>query len=391
VNAEGNKISSKHVAKKAINNNSRLGTYKILNDPYTRKFKANNADIEQIAKTNGNPCRIKEGNTNIGVIRMPNLGVDIYRVYDAFVNGSNPDLLHVIQGLSLLDLLEKGVKPVFVAVQALRRNRMLHMDIKMENIMIQPSTGEMRIIDYDLMGPDMNIIRLKLGDEHLVNYPPESILWRKETVTDESYDAWFNQMRTIDEIFVVDGRPLGYATLQKIIADIVSTPEDNKKILEEYLAKSSDKPNMMYRSVDTLDSYCTAVSLLIFFCVYLNCKDNWPKYSIYLNPLLGGILTPMMMFKIEDRISIDVAIARVNALLRAMKAAAAAAAAGLTTPKSKRNSKSPLVIPRTPVKQSRSNFLKSIGRREKREPSVAGGTRKKLKSVRRTKKGRRRA
>jgi hypothetical protein len=323
---------------------------------------------------------------------MPNLGVDIYRVYDAFVNGSNPDLLHVIQGLPLLDLLEKGVKPVFATVQALRRNRRLHMDIKMENIMIQPYTGEMRIIDYDLEGPDENIIRLKLGDEHLVNYPPESILWRKGTVTDESYDAWFNQMRTINEIFVVDGRPLEYATLKKIIADIVSTPEDNKKILEEYLAKSSDKPNMMYRSVDTLDSYCTAVSLLIFFCVYLNCNDNWPKYSTYLNPLLGGILTPMMMFKIEDRISIDVAIARVNALLRAMKAAeAAAAAAGFITPKSKKKPGSSLVIPRTPVKQSRSNFLKSIGRREKREPSVAGGTRKKLKSVRRTKKGRRRA
>lgn len=396
VNAKGNKIQSKNVARKAITNNSRLGTYKILNDPYTRTFKAENADMAQIAKLNGNPCRIQPTNANIGVIRMPNLGVDIYRVYDAFVNKSNPDLLHVIQGLPLLDLLEKGVKPVFETIQALRRNGRLHMDIKMENIMVQPYTGEMRIIDYDLEGPDENIRRLKLGDEHLVNYPPESILWRKGTVTDESYDAWFNQMRTIDEIFVVDGRPLEYATLQGIIADIVSTPEDNKKILEEYL-KGGDKKTMY--SVDTLDSYCTAVSLLIFFCVYLNCDKNWPTYSTYLNPLLGGILTPMMMFKIEDRISIDVAIARVNALLRAMKAAeAAAAAAGLTTPKSKKNPGSSLVIPRTPVKQSRSNFLKSIGRalagdrsNKKQGPSVAGGTRKKLKSVRRTKKGRRRA
>ena len=361
---------TKRVAEKAITNNSRLvESYGIPRTvhPYIRTFKATNEDMEQIAKINGNPCRIKPTNTNIGVVRMPNLGVDIYRVYDAFVNKSNPELLHVIQGLPLLDLLEKGVKPVFATVQALRRNRRLHMDIKMENIMIQPSTGEMRIIDYDLEGPDINIQLLKLGDEHLVNYPPESILWKNGTVTDESYDksydAWFNQIRTIDEIFAVDGRPLKDEALQGIIDSIVSTPEYNKGILQGYL-KGGNKVKMINRSVDTLDSYCTAVSFLIFFCVYLNCKENWPKYKPYLKPLLEGILIPMIQFKIEDRMRIDEAISRVNTLLRAMKT--------VTTPvKSKR----PLEIPPTPAKRSR----------------VEGGTRKKLKSARRTKKGRRRA
>jgi len=225
-------------------------------------------------------------------------------------------------------------------------------------------------------------------------------------VTDDSYDAWFNQIRTIDEIFAVNGTPLKDIGLQGIIDNIISTPEYNKSILQGYLS-GGNKPKMMYKSVDTLDSYCTAVSLLIFFCVYLNC-ENWPKYRTYLKPLLGGILIPMMMFKIKDRMPIDVAIARIDVLIGAIKAAAAAkeaeaeaaeAAAGFITPKT-RNSRIPLEIPRTPVKQSRANFLKSIGRapagersyrKRKREPSVAGGTRKKLKSVRRTKRGRRRA
>jgi len=381
-------IPSKQIATKAIKNNARLVSYGIPRTvtPYRRRFTAENADMAQIAKMNGNRCRIQPANANIGVIRMPNLGFDIYQVYYAFVNKSNPDLLHVIQGLPLLNLLEKGVKPVFETVQALRRNDRLHMDIKMENIMIQPYTGDMRIIDYDLEGPNINIQLLNLGDAHLVNYPPESILWRNGKVTDESYDAWFNQIRTIDEIFAVDGRHLGDPDLQGII-DSISPPDDNKMILQGYL-KGGNKPKMMNKSVGTLDSYCTAVSLLILFCVYLNCEENWPKYKPYLTPLLGGILIPMMRFKIGDRLSIDDAIYRINLLIENMKAAAAAKeeAAGFITPKSKKNPGSPLQIPRTPVKPRK--YVVKGGTRGSRR---GGGTRKKLKSARRTKKGRRRA
>ena len=341
------------------------------------------------------------------------MGFDLSVVYSEFVTGNREGpLLDAIKKLPLLDLLEKGVMPVFETLQKLRINHRLHRDIKMENIMILPLTGEMNIIDYDFENDNEKIKSFRFGVEQLLNYPPETILWlgdgkvispeKMSTVYDGIYGRWFDQIRTIDEIFVVDDKHMKDPALQEILNSIVSLPVDNYGILQGYLNKfKGNMPQLRELSIETFDSYCTAVSLLIFFCVYLNLGNNWSTYKPYLKPLLNAILIPMMRFEIEVRMPIDVAIARINLIIGAIKKVEAlkeAEAAGFTTPKSKKNPAIP-VIPPTPVKQSRANFLNSIGRapagersyKRKREPSVAGGTRKKLKSSRRTKRVRRRA
>ena len=335
-------------------------------------FTAENADMAQIAKTNGNRCRIQPTNTDIGVIRMPNLGVDLYKVYKAFVRKNKPGLVEAIQRLPLIDLLKKGVRPLFHTVQALRNNRRLHRDIKMENIMIQPSTGEMHIIDYDLEGPDKSITGLKLKDGHLMNYPPESVLWKDGNIYEESYDAWVNQQRTIEDIFIVDGRHLHDPTVQGILKSIITTDDYNLPILNKY-GIVVDRAKFMYKSIDTLDSYCTAASLLPFFFVYMNC-DNWPNYTAPLSVLFADILIPMSHFDIEGRMTIDDALDRLNKLINSMD---------------RKN-----IVPSTPHKPRNSNIPDAPRKpypTRSRWRIQGGGTRKKLKSSRRTKRVRRRA
>lgn len=391
----GRPLLSKEYANAAVERSRRLREYGIENtvEPYTRKFKGNN--IPKVPQLNG---KINPEN-NIGVIRSKYMGFDLSVVYSEFVTGNREGpLLDAIKKLPLLDLLEQGVMPVFDTLQKLRTKKRLHLDIKMENIMILPLTGEMNIIDYDFEDDNEKIKSFRFGVEQLLNYPPETVLWLSvrapegmSKVYDGIYDRWFDQIRTIDEIFVVDGKYTEDPDLQPIIDNIVSPPEYNYGILQGYLSRVENDAQLRELSIDTFDSYCTAVSLLIFFCVYLNLGTNWTTYKPYLKPLLEGILIPMMRFDIKGRMPIEAAIPMLKSLISLMTADGAESK--LKTPiKPRQNPAIPPVIPRTPVKKSRAELRRRapVGKRSYKI-SVAGGTRKKLKSSRRTKKGRRRA
>jgi hypothetical protein len=398
-NASNTEIPSTLYANAAVKRSGRLRGYNIENtvEPYTRKFKGNN--IPNVKQLRG---KINPEN-NIGVIRSKYMGVDFSVVYSEFVTGNREGaLLDTIKKLPLLDLLEQGVMPVFDTLRKLRINRRVHLDIKMENMMILPLTGEMNIIDYDFEDDNEKIKSFRFGVQQLLNYPPETVLWLSvrapkgmTAVYDSIYDRWFDQIRTIDEIFVVDGKHMKDRALEEIIDRIGSPPDYNYKILQGYLARVGNSDQLRELSIDTFDSYCTAVSLLIFFCVYLNLGGNWTKYREYLITLLKDILIRMMAFNIEDRMRIDEAIHTLKSLIDSMTDDGAESK--LKTPiKLRGNPAIPPVIPPTPVKLSRAELRRRapVGERSyrrKREPSVAGGTRKKLKSARRTKKGRRRA
>ena len=196
VNATGKIIPSKLLAERAVNKNERIETYGIPRTIYPRyrrtfnaRAEAEDPDIANIRRINGNPCSIRSNNANIGVIRMPNLGIDLYDVYDAFLNKTRPDVIHEIQDLSLLEILEKGVKPLFHTVEMLRRHGRIHLDIKPENVMIQPLTGEMHIIDYDLETSYDNIAKFLPDPEIFFLYPPELLLWQPGPIED-LYSAW---------------------------------------------------------------------------------------------------------------------------------------------------------------------------------------------------------
>ena len=396
----GRPLLSKEYANAAVERSGRLrNEYRIENtvEPYTRTFKGRN--IPKVPQLNGKI----NSESNIGVIRSKYMGFDLSVVYSEFVTGNKEGpLLDAIKKLPLLDLLEQGVMPVFDTLQKLRINRRVHLDIKMENMMILPLTGEMNIIDYDFEDDNEKIKSFPFGVEQLLNYPPETVLWLSvrapegmSAVYDGIYDRWFDQIRTIDEIFVIDGTHMKDPDLQLIIDSIVGLPDDNYKILQGYLASVEDDAQLRALSIDTFDSYCTAVSLMIFFCVYLNLGANWSKYKLYLNQLLSDILIPMMRFDIHTRIQIngaEGAIPKLKKLIADMKEAAEPSI--FKTPiKPRENKERP--IPPTPRKPERPPFSKKgpsrYSRRYTKDPPVAGGTRKKLKSARRTKKGRRRA
>ena len=143
--------------------------------------------------------------------------------------------------------------------------------------------------------------------------------------------------------------------------------------------RMSNIKRMMMNTADTLDSYCTARSLLVLFCIYMN-DENWEKYRMQLFYLINNILVPMFDFSVNKRILIGTAITRLNKLIKSM------------TPKRSRNETNNTneEYGKPPLKQQRTG--------DEPDPvaasvpaSVSGGSRKKLKFRRSTKRVRRRA
>jgi len=363
------------LAERAVAINERLGTYGIPRTiySYTRQFSGNDANIQQIGRINGNPCRINPANTNIGVVRMPFLGMDVYEVYDAFVNKTNPAVVHEIQSLSLPELLKRGVTPLFHTVNMLRRHGRIHLDIKPENIMIQPSTGDMRIIDYDLERPNSRIASFLPDPALYFLYPPELLLWQPGSIED-SYYAW---LRTEEENKAVYAksyktRYLENKNFRKMMNKFVfrDRPKDIS-VLKDY--KSSHSTESIQRKfVDTLDSYCLARSLLLLFGVYSN-DDNWSRYENELIYIIGDILAPMCAFSVDKRLRIDDASILLDEV-------------------TDRVNKREREIFTTPVRgpRSRPRFPSTPTKVKRRIKFFDGGTRKKLKSRRSTKRVRQR-
>jgi len=375
VNATGKIIPSKLLADKAVTTNERIETYGIprtIYPHYRRTFnaraEAEDPDIANIRRINGNPCNIHSNNANIGVIRMPYLGIDVYDLYDAFLNKTNPDVIQEIQSLSLLELLEKGVKPLFHTVEMLRRHGRIHLDIKPENVMIQPLTGEMHIVDYDLERSYDTIDKFLPNPEIYFLYPPELLLWQPGPIED-LYGDWLRSEYENKLVYVKTYKPRYMANIpfRQMMNKFVfrDEPKDIRALIDY---KSTHTPVSIQREiVDTLDSYCLARSLLLLFGVYIIDK-NWNLYTNELLFVIGNILAPMYSFEVKRRLRIDGAIILLDKLIDRLKVR-------YTTPKRAMSNATPRSLPNTPIKG----------------PQFDGGTRKKLKSVRRTKKGRRRA
>jgi len=94
--------------------------------------------------------KMPTNNTNLPVIRMPYLGIDLHRATNTDGNKAKirmiPISILMIQCYELMKQIDK-----------IRKKQMCHGDMKIDNIMIDPKTGKMTIIDFDFFAEFKNL------------------------------------------------------------------------------------------------------------------------------------------------------------------------------------------------------------------------------------------
>lgn len=159
--------------KPALPNKGEDGEWKQFNDTITKVFfdkKVRNNTLEKAAKIvsiTGNERQIltkytynnyKKTNLPVGLqglrmpeklplIRMPYLGVDL-----SIKNLNKPELLAKFRSLPIERILEQ-IQEKLIQVQKIMKAGFIHGDIRGPNIVANPDTGDITIIDFDLFNP----------------------------------------------------------------------------------------------------------------------------------------------------------------------------------------------------------------------------------------------
>ena len=130
----------------------------------------------------------------LSLLRMPNLGVDLNRVQTNRAGEKTQ-----IYSVPLTDLLIQIHKLVGQVARLVKRDY-IHGDIRSLNVMIQPSSGVMTLIDFDFLRPRGEFKTLMLLRDMIgfYNNPPEGLLYKKLV-----YDAVL-RARTPESIRLAD-------------------------------------------------------------------------------------------------------------------------------------------------------------------------------------------
>jgi serine/threonine protein kinase len=111
----------------------------------------------------------------VSLLRMPNLGVNLQTVQD----NTAGEILQ-LSAVPLTDLLVQIHKLVGQVARLVQRGY-VHGDIRSPNIMIDPATGVMTLIDFDFLRPmeEFKTFYVARGMIGFYNNPPEGLLYKK--------------------------------------------------------------------------------------------------------------------------------------------------------------------------------------------------------------------
>jgi serine/threonine protein kinase len=323
-----NKAIANMTSLKTINNTDEpLFTYNIT--PYKRTLTKGNVPIE--FRSN---CKI-DANNNLSEVlypvHMPNLGVSWF---DFIISPVGSDLYTQIVSLPIKTILQ-GFKKLLKTLEVINKTS-IHADVKPQNILIVPSTGNMTLIDFDLLLP-----KEKYGNLPTQwNSPLETTLWSIDNLftklvmvkpDDESnldsmekYTQQYNRLKAsglsdeqIRELETISKDAYmetnHYVTVRilnlfEIVKNSKSVPIYFKNS-EEYLGKLSwfgewlDTKAKEYKmglkrklalkllSVPTFDSFCLGFSFMIFLDKY---KPNYHTTEGILKNIYDEILLPLV-------------------------------------------------------------------------------------------------
>lgn len=285
-------------------------------------------------------CRIDPANNlsaSIHAVHMPNLGVSFADITDVHVAA--------ITALPLRTLMN-GFKNLLNTVRTLYSRGLVHRDIKPQNIMVEPTTGKMTIIDFDILKP----VRYLVGAAKVQwNSPPETVFW--------NIDDLFSIDPEIDP--AVDPEEAAYQKLQQENVELLITSNIYQRVqfftrytsilptyrdtdafltaslwLFEWFTTTKNKKKEdgtpLYEtakliqtafrmlSTDTFDSFCLAFSIMSFL------DKVFPNYHTTAGPLKNlydTVLAPMIDFNPQTRMRADAAIAQIDTIIATLPAA----------------------------------------------------------------------
>jgi len=342
-------------ADKAVATNEGLAAmgFPRLVHPYRKKWRTNEMPPE-IKKLPGDPCRIKRENAPVGVTHMPNLGIDFMELQMAYWDSIVPEhptqksaqaLMDKVRSVPFETIMVEGIYPMLNALLILKKNNKIHRDIRLENSMFNPNTGQMTLIDFDRMTDQNKITDWKIPSRLMVAYTPEMALWESQRSKEESEDLtkrrnefiryilrpdrsfskipdrhdeiirifepilaiWKGQLHLLIQLHRLQYKRSSMNYLFDLnketayhMADFVLMEMGNymDELTEEKIMDDpSRKERVKLKSAPTIDSLCMAFCLMVFLGVYLD-EEKWATHAATLDPLFEKVLIPLYKFSI---------------------------------------------------------------------------------------------
>lgn len=227
---------------------------------YTRKYKGKNLPTKLFnnLKTISNDF---SPNTNLYAMRFPNLGVALGDLYKT----STHRQLRSIPVVVILEQMQK----LLTQTANLARHRYLHTDIRETNIVANPTTGALTLIDFDWLRPYEYIY-----DEYphgFYNNPPECLAydtWDMQLTSKLVTDMFGKQIaKYVEYQYHVFGRvhaSRGITGGAALTAKVIIAILENTKYLKGTLGSESEEAHFMDTVYPTFDNFGLAFSLLDF-------------------------------------------------------------------------------------------------------------------------------
>lgn len=470
-------MTSEKAASRAVAVNEKVGKMGFERSvfPYKNKLKKENIPPEL-----NSACKLGAhvADRTVGVTHSPNLGIDFFELYSIFTNSKSPEqeeaktYMEKVRAIPF-ETIMKGIGEMLKALVILNTNKKIHKDVRLENMMFNPTTGIIKLIDFDEM-IDMNremIDDWKIPSRLMTAFPPEMALWNSKdsTAFDVSVNKkidylldpktsftkctkkaknenielftlrltiWKNQLNVLTDMYKTQNTRKSIAYLFKLHTN---GPENLAKYLlnkmgifmdqltdEEIRDVNERRVRIKTMSVDTVDSYCMSYCLMVFLGIYLD-DAKWEVHGATLDKLFKNILIELYKFNVyydedaplQDRLlsragignvlddcrdlfpdSFPSAAGRSGASSRAKSAAPSSAMGRNSTPSHVESAAPSSARGRssTPSRAATSSYgrgnddasrgpyggRKASPKRDGRREHRGGGTRKKMNSLRRT-------
>jgi len=292
------------------------------------------------------------------IVRMPKLGISFNNL-TKFNPASGTENVVTLRTVPIITIVEQIIK-LITQVKNLWDSGWIHGDIRSENIMINPITGIMTLIDFDWLREIYDFYEeFPLG---FYSNPPECLVIdfalksRRLSFEDRKIPIVMPKMKDymvksleffeyLQPLFFVGNAANNRKKYEKFYKFLIEVNKENYTYLKE-------NPNRLdpTRSLKTLDSFGLASALLVFF---YRCypgsisKDNFKSDSKEiltetLTPLITNrgmnytrgeleacidaiyrmvneVLFPMASYKIIDRITIDTGLIKATEILATLK------------------------------------------------------------------------
>ena len=313
--------------------------------PYTQVYSSSNLPANIQAQ-----CSIPP-DTNLYGARMPNLGVSLFSI---------DDYAQKIRAMPFTVIIRQVLK-LFSQVKIIHDRGYIHGDIRTPNVMINPDTGIMTLIDFDLFQEKAQFFINYDAYLGYYNTPPESLLNEnlKSFLSGNPLQAAEDPVKLRDYVKFNAGSLFNTFSGRQYTEQMVHLANTSNIEIFRHIQSINEYQDSMFES---FDCYGLGLSLLDFFVgaygyngtekqMYLTLKDSITnggsryrshelKAVIHAQyRIIAQVLVPAISLLISDRITITHALEKIEEIYEEFKAGyAQPSRSARTTPNSARTS-----------------------------------------------------